>query len=363
MKRLFSTPLADGFSMPAEWEKHRGTIFIFPERAGSWRFSGELAQGIFATLINALAEGEEVFVAVSERSMGKAEKLLSLHNIRLLNIPADDSWARDTAPTFVRKGNEIRAVCWKFNAWGGKVDGLYKDFGNDKKFARRISEELGYKYYNASPFVLEGGSIHTDGEGTVITTEACLLSKGRNPKLSKEKIEEKLFSYLGAKKIIWLPHGIVGDETNEHVDNFCTFAAPAKVVLAWEEGESLQAKYCREAYEILSSQTDARGRKIEIIKLPLPKIPVCVKREELEGFVFAKGEEERREGEKLAASYVNFYIGNSAVLVPQFGDENDGRAVEIIRSLFPDRKVIPVLTREILLGGGNIHCITQQIPN
>lgn len=362
MKRLYSTPLADGFSMPAEWEKHRGTVFIFPERAGSWRYGGELAQPIFARLINALAEGEEVFVAVSKNTEEKAKKMLSSHNICLLTLPADDSWARDTAPTFVKKGEEVRAVCWKFNAWGGDVDGLYKDYERDKKFACTLSEKLDYNYYNAAPFVLEGGSVHTDGEGTIITTEACLLSKGRNPRLSKEKIEEKLKTYLGAKKIIWLPHGICGDETNEHVDNFCAFVAPAEVVLAWEEGSGLQAEYCRKAYEILTSQTDAAGRKIEVIKLPLPKIPVCVKREELRGFTFADGEEERREGERLAASYVNFYIGNEVVLVPQFGDENDKAAVEILCGLFKDRKVIPVSTREILLGGGNIHCITQQIP-
>jgi agmatine deiminase len=217
--------------------------------------------------------------------------------------------------------------------------------------------------YDAAPFVLEGGSIHADGEGTVIVTESCLLSKGRNPSLTKEQIEEKLKIYLGAKKVIWLPRGIYNDETNEHVDNVCAFTSPANVVLAWTDDESdPQYTFSKEDLEVLENETDAKGRKINVHKLYIPKIPVTVTEEELAGYEFEEGEDVREPGERLAASYANFYIANEIALVPQFGDENDAPAVELLSKLMPDRKVIGIYARDIILGGGNIHCITQQIP-
>lgn len=367
MKILKNTPLYDGYSMPAEYSEHFGTVFIFPERAGSWRFNAKLVAPVFAELIKNLCQGETVFVAVSDKSKVMANQLLEEQieegKVVLLDIPTDDAWARDNTPTFVKKGNSVRAVNWEFNAWGGDYNGLYKDYQNDNKFALRLAKALGYDAYDASPFVLEGGSIHTDGQGTLITTKACLLSKGRNPELSQREIEEKLKQYLGVKKIIWLDNGIDGDETDEHVDNFCAFVAPHKVVLAWtDDVTSKQYKNCKSALEVLSNATDALGEKIEVIKLPLPKKQVRITKEDLIGFEFAEGEAERSVGESLAGSYVNFYIGNKVVLLPQFGDENDKTAVEIISELFPERKVVPVFAREILLGGGNIHCITCQIP-
>ncbi|MGN0818873.1 MAG: agmatine deiminase [Christensenellaceae bacterium] len=367
MKILKNTPLYDGYSMPAEYSEHCGTIFIFPERAGSWRFNAKLAAPVFAELIKNLCEGETVYVAVSDKSKTSATQLLKeqieAEKVVLIDIPTDDAWARDTSPTFVKNGDGVRAVNWKFNAWGGDYNGLYKDYQNDDKFALRLAKALGYDAYDASPFVLEGGSIHTDGLGTLITTKACLLSKGRNPKLSQQEIEEKLREYLGVKKIIWLDNGVDGDETDEHVDNFCAFVAPHKVVLAWtDDVGSKQYENCKRAFDVLTGETDAQGNKIEIIKLPLPKKQVRITKEDLIGFDFADGEAERSVGESLAGSYVNFYIGNKVVLLPQFGDVNDKTAVKIISELFPGRKVVPVCSREILLGGGNIHCITCQIP-
>ena len=184
--------------------------------------------------------------------------------------------------------------------------------------------------------MLEGGSIHSDGEGTVMVTEACLLSKGRNPQLSKEQIEEKLKAYLGAEKVLWLPRGIYLDETNE-----------------------------LETLQYLELQTDAKGRKIIVHKLPIPDVPVCVTPEDLEGYVFEEGEDTREVGERLAASYVNFYFSNGAVIMPAFGGKNaesDQRAAEILHSICPQREILPVYAGDILTGGGNIHCITQQIP-
>lgn len=194
-------------------------------------------------------------------------------------------------------------------------------------------------------------------------TESCLLSVGRNPELTKEEIEERLLSYLGGKKVIWLPRGIYNDETNEHVDNICAFTAPGHVVLAWTDDEAdPQYELSMACLKALEASVDACGRRLQVHKLPIPKTPICVTEEDLKGYEFEPGEDVREAGERLAASYVNFYISNGGVVVPQFGDENDETAVRILAELFPGRKVHPVAARDILLGGGNIHCITQQIP-
>jgi putative agmatine deiminase len=211
--------------------------------------------------------------------------------------------------------------------------------------------------------VLEGGSIHSDGEGTILATEACLLSRGRNPELSRAEIEQELKNYLGAQKIVWLPRGIYNDETNEHVDNVCAYVGPAEVVLAWTEDENdPQYALSRASLDALEAATDAKGRHFTVHKLPIPAKPICVTEEELQGYAFEEGEDTREAGERLAASYVNFYISNGGIILPQFGDENDAEAVRILGGLFPGRRVYPIPARSILVGGGNIHCVTQQIP-
>lgn len=279
-------------------------------------------------------------------------------------MESDDAWARDVAPTFVVNGEgTVRGIDWEFNAWGGTVDGLYAHWEKDDLVAEKVCGELGYDCYEAHPFVLEGGSIHSDGEGTVLVTAACLLSGGRNPKLTKDEIEKKLCAYLGAEKVIWLERGIYNDETNEHVDNICAFVRPGEVVLGWTDDEKdPQYAMSKSCLDILEHETDAMGRKIKVHKLPIPKTPICVTEEDLGGYEFEDGEDTREVGERLAASYVNFYISNGGVIVPQFGDEHDKTAVEILGKVFPERKICPIPARDILLGGGNIHCITQQIP-
>ena len=201
-----------------------------------------------------------------------------------------------------------------------------------------------------------------DGEGTALVTEACLLSAGRNPELSREEIERTLCDYLGVSKVIWLPRGIYNDETNEHVDNVCAFVAPGEVVLAWTDDESdPQYALSKASLDALEAATDAKGRKITVHKLPLPK-PVTITAEECEGLDLCDGEPTRTPGERLAASYVNFYIANGAVVMPAFGDPMDEKAQAILQGLFPTRRVVAIPARDILIGGGNIHCITQQIP-
>jgi len=361
-----NTPKQDGYFMPAEFAPHHGTILIFPERPGSWANGAKDARRAFSEIAARLSECEQVYMLVNPDSKAMAAEMLPA-SVKLLEIPTDDAWARDVAPTFVKNADgDIRGISWQFNAWGGSVDGLYQDYQQDDAAADAICEKLNLPCLNARPFVLEGGSIHCDGEGTVLVTEACLLSEGRNPQMTKEQITETLKNYLGAEKVIWIPYGIYNDETNEHVDNICAFTAPGEVVLAWCEDENdPQYAMSKADYDVLSQETDAKGRHIRITRLPVPHLPVCVTAEECEGYEFAEGEDTREPGERLAASYVNFYFGNNCVLVPQFGGiyaEDDARACEILRGCIKNREVVPVSARAILLGGGNIHCITQQIP-
>ena len=365
-----------GFLMPGEFEPHEGCIMIWPERPGSWRNGAREARRAFRDVIAAIAESEHVYVAVSEASMPSAKELLCgkeqwQKNVTLFMAETDDAWARDVAPTFVRKEDgknppQICAVNWEFNAWGGTVDGLYASWEKDNAFAGFFADSFGYELIDAVPFVLEGGSVHSDGEGTVLVTEECLLSAGRNPQFSRAEIEERLRHYLGAEKVLWLPRGIYMDETNEHVDNVCAFLKPGEVVLAWTDDESdPQYALSKQCLDYLEGVRDAKGRTITVHKLPIPTHPVCLTEAEVEGYAFEEGEDEREVGERLAASYVNFYFSNEAVVMPVFGGENeesDMRAVALMQQWNPGRKVIPVYARDILTGGGNIHCITQQIP-
>lgn len=345
--------------MPAEWEPHRGTIMIWPERAGSWPYGAQPARPVFARIIREICAGEKIYLAVSQNGEKSAKELLaneiSAGRVELWRIKTDDCWARDMAPTFVKKLGKVCGIDWAFNAWGGEYDGLYTDFENDDKFASFACGQLGVPCITARPFVLEGGSVHSNGCGTLITTEECLLSKGRNPELSKAQIEQKLKRFLGADRIIWLKRGIAGDETNGHVDNICAFSDKNTVLLAWSDS-GVQGEICRENYQILTESG------IKVIKLALPEIPVTVSEYEFKGFKFEKGENVREVGEKLAASYVNFYICNACVLAPQFGDKNDENAIQVLKTAFPAKKIIPVPSRALIVGGGNIHCLTQQIP-
>lgn len=368
------TPKQDGFFMPAEFAPHHGCIMIWPERPGSWPKNAAPARRAFQKIIKTIAESERMYVAAGKNGKNSAEEMLGgIENLTMFEMETDDAWARDIGPTFLlNRAGERACVNWEFNAWGGTYNGLYASWEKDNAFAGNFAKLFGGSHfqlkqmYDAAPFVLEGGAIHSDGEGTVMVTEACLLSPGRNPGLSKEEISNYLFEYLGAEKVLWLPYGIYNDETDEHVDNVCAFVRPGEVVLAWtEDKEDAQYPMSLADYEYLIKQTDARGRSITVHKLPVPKHPVRIKEEELSGYVFEEGEDEREAGERLAASYVNFYFSNDAVILPVFGGENeesDEKAVSILSALCPERKVVTVPARDILLGGGNIHCITQQIP-
>ena len=369
MRILTTYPAADGFRMPGEFEPHDGCIMIWPKRPGSWNYGAIKAREAFRRVAFAIAESEPVYMLAEPDVAENAREMLGVagaarRNIRVIEMESDDAWARDVAPTFVVNGEgTVRGIDWEFNAWGGETDGLYAHWEKDDRVAASVCEALGYDCYDAHPFVLEGGSIHSDGEGTVLVTEACLLSAGRNPELTKGQIEERLKRYLGAKKVIWLERGIYNDETNEHVDNICAFVRPGEVVLAWTDDKNdPQYELSAGCLRTLESERDVRGRRIRVHKLPIPKEPVRITEEDLGGYEFEEGEDTREVGERLAASYVNFYLSNEGIIIPQFGDENDRTAAAVLSGLFPERKAYPVPARDILLGGGNIHCITQQIP-
>lgn len=371
-----TTPDRDGYYMPGEFEPHKGCILIWPRRPGSWPYGAKPAREAFTRVIEAIAQSETVYLAVEEETQDSAgealTELVADGRVVLFQAQTDDAWARDVGPTFVVSKEDdiekrkLRCVDWAFNAWGGEYNGLYAIWEKDDAFADVFARAHGIPVYDAHPFVLEGGSIHSDGEGTLLVTETCLLSKGRNPSLTKRQIEEKLMEYLGARKVLWLPCGIYLDETDEHVDNVCAFLKPGEVVLAWTENrEDPQYAMSKACLDYLERETDAKGRHIIVHKLPIPEHPICVKEEDLQGYQFEEGEDVRSVGDRLAASYVNFYFSNDAVVLPAFGGENeesDKRAAQIMQGLCPDRKVIAVPARDILLGGGNIHCITQQIP-
>ncbi len=358
---LATTPAADGYRMPGEFDAHSGCWMAWPERPDNWRLQAKPAQQAYAAVAEAINVAEPVTVAVSDAQFEHCRAMLS-PSIRVVEVSTDDAWIRDTGPTFVVDDNGgRRGVDWHFNAWGGLDGGLYLSWERDERVAQKILELDGVDRYRA-PIVLEGGSICVDGAGTVITTEECLLNRNRNPELSREQIEQVLFDYLGADKVIWLGGGVYGDETDGHVDNLACFARPGVVLLTYPDDESdPQYAISRDAQQRLEAATDARRRSIEVIRLPSPG-PITITAEEAAGVESVVGSLPRRAGARLAASYVNFYLATSRVVFPLLDERFDEMAAAILRDCFPEREIVGVPTREILLGGGNIHCITQQVP-
>lgn len=362
-KQLQGTPKQDGFRMPGEFESHKGCWMVWPERTDNWRYGGKPAQKAFVEVAEAIAKYEDMTMCVSGRQYQTAREALS-DKIRVVEMSNDDSWMRDIGPTFVvNDKGMVRGVDWCFNAWGGLVDGLYFPWDKDDLVASKVCDIENLDYYRLENFILEGGSIHSDGDGTAIVTEACLLHESRNPHMTKEEIENTLKEYLGVEKVLWLPHGIYLDETNEHVDNIVHYCAPGVLVLAWTDDENdPQYPFSKAAYDYLLNETDAKGRKLKIHKIHIPN-EVLITKEESEGVDSVDGTLPRMEGDRQAASYANFYIANGAVILPLFEDAvYDKMAIETLKEVFPDREIVGIYAREIILGGGNIHCITQQQP-
>lgn len=356
-----STPKKDGFIMPAEFDIQEKIWMLWPERPDNWRLGAKPAQKVFTDVATAISKFEPVTVGVSSDQFSNARGMLP-EDVRVVEIAHNDAWLRDSGPTFViNDEGEVRGVHFGFNAWGGLYDGLYFPWDKDQKVPHKILEIENCPRYDAQHFILEGGSFNVDGEGTVITTEECLLSPGRNTDMSKEEIEKSLKEYLGVEKVIWLPRGIDPEETNGHVDDVCCFVRPGEVVIAWTNDDTHPYyDIYKQAREVLENTTDAKGRKLKIHTIPCLK-PQQLTKEEAEGV--DKGDAiPRQEGDEYAPSYINYLTVNGGIICPQFGLESDKDVIEALQKIYPERDVVGVYTHEIILGGGNIHCITQQQP-
>lgn len=335
-----STPSVDGFFMPPEWAPHVRCWMAWPCRQDLWGENFEAACDAYAEVAEAIAEFEPVTM-IARGDEVAAVSMRTGNKVATLPLPHDDSWMRDNGPTFVIDGQgNVAGVDWVFNSWGEK----YKPFDQDAAVAEVLLDRLKIKRY-AAPLVLEGGAIHVDGEGTCLTTEQCLLNPNRNKALGRAEIEQALHDYLGVSKVIWLPRGLVDDETDGHIDNIACFARPGAVLaLTASDPNDANHEILKANLEILKSATDAKGRQLEVIEVEQPKARYDSR------------------GRRLGCSYINFYIANGGIVMPVFEDPNDQKAIDIIGQAFPGRRVVALPGLDIVQGGGGIHCITQQQP-
>lgn len=341
MRSSAHTPADDGLFMSAEWEPHARCWMQWPSRSEVWGEQLPQAYMAYAQVARAIAQFEPVSMVCRPEDVAQAQ-LACGRGVEIVPFEIDDSWARDSGPTFLIDGKGHAAgVHWRFNAWGNS----YWPHDNDAKVGGLILDHVKVKKYEG-PMVLEGGSICADGYGTLLTTEECLLNENRNPELTRQQIEERLALHLGVRRIIWLDRGLEDDETDGHVDMICCFAGPGRVLLHMPEDKNdLNWLRMQDNRKRLEAAKDARGNKLEIIEVPQPRRNL-----------------KRGDGRRLSTSYVNFYIANGGIVMPSFDDPNDDVARKIIADAFPDRKVVQVPSLDIAAGGGVIHCITQQQP-
>jgi agmatine deiminase len=345
MEKPAQTPTALGYRIPAEWEPHTATWLSWPRREGiSFPESFDRVLPALRTMVEVLIESEQVCINVfndaHEAEARSVLRGLPLERINFYGVPTNEPWCRDHGPTFLTRDREPRlaVVDWDYNAWGHK----YPPFDLDEVVPTRVAEILKLPVFYPH-MILEGGSIDVNGTGALLTSESCLLNKNRNPNLSRDQIEQRLRDYLGVSDILWLGDGIAGDDTDGHIDDLTRFVSERTVVTVVEENRD------DENYEPLQEnlarlrEMKIGDRKLDVLTLPMPKKIV-------------------REGLRLPASYANFYIANTRVLVPTFADPNDEAALSILRECFPGRHVIGIDCRELIWGLGTFHCLTQQQP-
>ena len=372
-----STPAELGYRMPAEWHRHSATWLTWPKDPETWPDRVPQVEEIFLQMMAALAPHETVNLLVddeeAEASVRRRCAFPGAENVRCHQIRTVDSWIRDYGPNFIVSdklqfvadsdeplaklddklkfvGHQLKQGLayndWIFNAWGNKYEGLKKD----DSIPARLGSLLKVPRFEPG-IVIEGGSIEVNGAGCVLTTEQCLLNPNRNPHLSKDEIEQYLKSYLGAEKVLWLGEGIVGDDTDGHIDDIARFVAPNVIVCAVEDdSQDANYKILQDNLRRLQTMTDVKGRPFEIVTLPMPG-------------VVGGTSTGARDLDRLPASYANFYIANKVVLSPVFGHPNDARALEVLQSLFPGRRVIGINCEPLVWGMGTIHCVTQQQPD
>lgn len=358
---LSGTPAEDGYRIPGEFEPHAGTWMLWPERGDTWRDDARPAERAFVDVAAAIVAVEPLTVGVSARRFERARACLP-EAVTLVELESDDAWMRDVGPTVVVDGEgRRRAVDWTFNAWGGEVHGLYSDWRADDGVAGAVAAREGMERYR-STLVQEGGGLHSDGAGTLFVTEECVLSAGRNAGLGRAACERLLTAYTGAGQVVWLSEGVYADETTGHVDNLLHVPAPDLVLLTWSD-DPADPQHARSvaALAVLEAARNTASEPFRVVKLPMPG-PLYMTDAEAAGLVPAEGGKPRAAGDRLAGSYANFYLVEGRVLVPLLDPRTDEEACRIIAEALPDREVVGIQAREILLGGGNIHCITQQIP-
>jgi len=335
-----------GYRMPAELEPHQATYMTWPHNLETWPGKFDPVPAQYAAVAAGLSRFETVRLLVKDADAGEQAKALlcqagaRIESVEFLSHPTNDSWIRDYGPIFVTNADGARlALDWKFNSWGEK----YGAYDLDDAIPRRLADRLGFECLEV-PLVLEGGSIDVNGAGALLTTESCLLNPNRNPGMTKAEIEEHLRVYLGVSNILWLGDGIAGDDTDGHVDDLARFVGRDTIVTVIEH-DPADANYrlLAENLDRLRAMRDQDGKPFRIETLPMP--PAL-----------------HHEGQRLPASYANFYIANGAVLAPTFGCPTDQQALAILSRLFPDRKVMGFHCLDLVWGLGTIHCLTQQHP-
>ena len=330
--------------MRADFEKHLATVLLYPSRKDVWRADARYIQETVTSLCNEIARFERTYLGADRAVTQRLDKA-----VVQCQMDYDDIWIRDTGPIPTAEGY----VKFGFNAWGG-AEGLSDSWGRDATVADSVVSLLNGKVRSCD-LTLEGGNLASNGKGTVIAVKAAIANPNRNPHKSLDEIERGLSAALGISKLIWLDEGLRYDETGGHVDNIAAFVDESTAFLAWtDEADDVQYEVVHKAYETLIRHG------IDVVKIPLPKI-FYRNEADTQGLVIRDGCKPRLQGEPIQASYINFIFTNGGVIVPQFGDECDGRVVEIFRNYFTNRKIIPFPAREIVLGGGGLHCITKNV--
>lgn len=337
-------PAELGYRLPAEWEPHAATWLAWPHRRATWLGDFAPIPEVFARVARLLAPHEPVNVIASGAALEEARRHVGdVENVECLDIPTNDSWLRDTGPVFLLPRGDCplpaAAVAWGWNAWGGK----YPPWDDDARVAETIAARAGLPVFEPG-VVLEGGAIETDGEGTLLVNERCVVDDKRNPGLSREAMERILIEQLGVEKVIWLGGELAGDDTDGHIDQLARFVAPGHVVAA-RQPDASDANHASLEHNLalLRAAADARGRPLEVTPLDIPP-----------HFAF--------DGVQLPASHLNFYVASGIVLVPVFGGATDEPAVRLLAECFPGRRVEPVDCRELVRGRGALHCITRDQP-
>ncbi|SDF21060.1 agmatine deiminase [Mucilaginibacter pineti] len=344
---LSDFPAKLGFSFPAEWAKHTATWLSWPHKEASWPGKLDTVYTSYIEFIKVLTKGELVRINVADESM-RASVTFQLQNagvdmnrVELFEFATNDAWCRDHGPAFlINPDTKQKAIVdWGYNAWGGK----YPPFDLDDVIPTKIGEHFNLPVFHPG-IVMEGGSVDFNGKGTILTTTACLLNKNRNPHLNQEQIEGYLRNYYGAEQILWLGDGIIGDDTDGHIDDITRFVNEDTVVTVVEENPADENYHIlQENLETLKTMRLINGKQLNIVELPMPDAVI-------------------HEDTRLPASYANFYIGNSAVVVPTYRSKNDDKALQIIQQCFPDREVVGIDSTDIIWGLGSFHCLSQQEP-